>query len=124
MPATAERLFRAWLDSDEHSQFTGSPADIAPVVGGAFTAWDGYISGTTLAIEPHRRIVQSWRTTDFPPDSPDSRLEIIFEQTSKQTKVTLLHTNMPDGQGAGYDQGWTDYYFTPMQEYFAPEDNL
>jgi activator of HSP90 ATPase len=120
--ASAERIYHAWLDSDEHGHFTGSPAEVDPVVGGQFCAWDGYISGVTLELEPHRRIVQAWRTTDFPPGSPDSRLEILLKQTGENTKVTLIHTNIPDGQGKDYEQGWIDYYFAPMQEYFAPED--
>jgi uncharacterized protein YndB with AHSA1/START domain len=122
LPASAERLYRAWMDSNEHAGFTGSPADIDPVVGRAFSAWDGYISGVTLELQPYRRIVQSWRTTDFPHGSPDSRLEILFTERGAETELRLIHTNIPDGQGAGYEQGWIDYYFTPMQEYFAPED--
>ena len=120
--ASAERLYHAWLDSDEHGHFTGSPAEIEPRPGGAFSAWDGYIRGTTLEMEPHRRIVQAWRTTDFPEDSPDSRLEVLFTPVKSGTEITLMHSRMPDGQGDGYEQGWIDYYFTPMQEYFAPDE--
>ena len=51
LPATAQEVFTAWLDSQAHSQFTGSTAVIDPAAGGSFTAWDGYIWGTTLEIE-------------------------------------------------------------------------
>ncbi len=66
-----KRLYRAWLDSEEHGAFTGGEAEIDPVPGGAFSAWDGYISGTTLVLDPPRRIEQAWRTIDFPPDAPE-----------------------------------------------------
>ena len=122
LPTSAESVYHAWLDSDEHSHFTGSPAQIDPAVGGSFTAWDGYISGVTLELEPHHRIVQAWRTTDFPKDSPDSRLELILDEVKDGTKVTLIHTNIPDGQGDEYKQGWEDWYFAPMQVYFRPDD--
>jgi uncharacterized protein YndB with AHSA1/START domain len=117
-----ERVYRAWLDGDEHGHFTGSPAEIAPRAGGAFKAWDGYIEGTTLELEPFHRIVQAWRTTDFPDGAPDSRLEVLLKEVKDGTEITLVHTNIPDGQGKGYEQGWIDYYFTPMAEYFAPEE--
>jgi hypothetical protein len=39
-------LYNAWLSSADHTKFTGSAADIDPSIGGKFTAWDGYISGT------------------------------------------------------------------------------
>ena len=72
LPAPPEKVFRAWLSSEGHTAMTGSPARIEPRVGGAFTAWDGYISGRTAALKPYTRIVQDWRTTEFPDGSPDS----------------------------------------------------
>jgi activator of HSP90 ATPase len=86
---------------------------------GAFTAWDGYIRGKTLEIEPHSRIVQAWRTSEFPDDSPDSRVEILLEEDSNGAKITLVHTDIPNEQGDGYKQGWEDFYFTPMRAYFS-----
>jgi hypothetical protein len=40
---SAERLYSAWLDGEQHAAFTGSPATVDPQVGGAFSAWEGYI---------------------------------------------------------------------------------
>jgi activator of HSP90 ATPase len=116
---TAERIYRAWLDSKEHGDFTGGEAEIDPQIGGRFTAWDGYIQGTNLILEPGRRIVQAWRTTEFPIGSPDSRLELVLEDNPEGVRVTLLHSDIPDGQGEDYRQGWDDHYFKPMLGYFS-----
>ncbi len=118
VPATPERIYRAWLASQEHSAMTSGKANVDPKVGGKFTAWDDYIQGMTIELEPYRRIVQSWRTTEFPNDSPDSRLEVLLEAAKGGTRVTLVHTNIPNGQGEEYKQGWRDYYFKPMKAYF------
>ncbi len=118
LPVSPERVFRAWLDSYEHSRFTGSPARIDPQEGGAFTAWDGYILGQTLVKSPFSRIVQSWRTTEFPPGSPDSRVEIVLEPTCLGCQLTLTQTGIPEGQARMYMQGWEEYYFRPMLNYF------
>ncbi len=118
MPTDPADVYDAWLASDRHAAMTGDPATIDPRVGGAFEAGDGYISGTTLELEPARRIVQSWRTTEFGPGDPDSRIEVLFEPVAEGTKVTIHHTAIPDGQ-TGYEQGWRDFYFAPMREYFA-----
>jgi len=99
--------------------FTGGGAVIDPAVGGKFTAWDGYIEGKTKELQPYKRIVQSWRTTNFPASSPDSELEVFFETVEGGTKITLRHSNIPTGQGQDYKQGWKDHYFTPMKEYFS-----
>ena len=118
LPVRQKNLYEAWLDSDKHSAFTGSPAVIDKRVGGTFTAWDGYISGTTITVEPFSRIIQTWRTTEFPDDAPDSEIEVVFEEVPEGTKITLIHTDIPDGQGEAYRKGWIDFYFTPMKQYF------
>lgn len=118
-PTDAKTLLEGWLDSATHSAFTGGQGTkISPKVGGKFSAWDGYIFGTTMELEPYRRIVQSWRTTEFLVDAPDSHLEILFEEKKKDTRITLIHTQLPVDQVDDYLQGWKDYYFKPMGEYY------
>jgi activator of HSP90 ATPase len=63
--------------------------------------------------------VQAWRTTEFPKGSPDSRVEIILETIDGGTKLTLLHSNIPEGQADDYKKGWQEFYFDPMKEYFG-----
>lgn len=119
LPVQKEVLFRAWLDSAEHSSFTGSEAVIDPSVGGSFTAWQEYISGTTLEMDNPNRILQSWRTTEFDDSDADSKLEILFESNTKGTRLTINHSDIPDGQGDMYREGWEEYYFKPMLDYFS-----
>ena len=121
IPATPERIYKAWLSTAGHSKMTGSPAKVAPGGRGKFTAWDGYISGQTLERKPFARIVQAWRTTDFPEASPDSRVEINLEPVRGGTQVTIVHSEFPEGQADDYKQGWQDYYFQPMKEYFQKQ---
>jgi activator of HSP90 ATPase len=113
-----EDVYRSWLDSKAHGLFTGSKAVIDPQVNGKFTAWDGYISGRNLILEPYRRIVQSWRTSDFPEGCADSCLELIFEDHEHGTKLNLIHTDIPSGQAGEYEEGWKEYYFKGMKEFF------
>src|SRR5688572_19322960 len=119
IPAEPSDIYRTWLSSEGHAAMTGNPAKVDGKVGGKFKAWDGYIFGSTIELERDQRIVQAWRTTEFPDDAPDSRLEILFEEAPKGTKITLIHSNMPVDQADSYRQGWDDYYFKPMKEYFA-----
>jgi uncharacterized protein YndB with AHSA1/START domain len=118
LPASPAAIHKAWLDAEEHSAFTGALAAVEPGIGGRFTAWDGYISGTTVEVDPGKRIVQRWRTTEFPEGSPDSIVEITFEAVEGGTRVSLDHREIPDGQGPSYEKGWEDFYFKPMREYF------
>ncbi len=119
IPGLPERIYAAWLDSAGHAAFTGGEAKVDPSIGGKFTAWDGYIHGRTVDVLHGRRIVQTWRTKEFPHSAPDSRLEVQFEFVDGGTRVTILHSNIPEGQGERYKKGWVDHYFTPMREYFG-----
>lgn len=118
LPASPEQIYRDWLSSTGHTAFTGSPAEVDPAVGGRFTAWDGYIAGTNIELEPYRRILQAWRTSEFPTGSPDSQLEVLLEAVEGGTRLTINHSHIPEGQGAMYAQGWQDFYFTPMRAYY------
>jgi uncharacterized protein YndB with AHSA1/START domain len=120
LPTTADRVYAAWLDGGEHSRMTGGLATVDPRVGGRHTAWDGYIEGEILSLEPGRRIVQSWRSTEFPPDHAPSQLEIVLREVPGGCEVTLLHTEIPEGQGDRYEEGWASHYFVPMKKHFAP----
>ena len=33
--------------------------------------------------------------------------------------ITIIHGEIPEGQGAQYEKGWRDHYLAPMQKYFA-----
>ena len=116
--ATPEAVYNAWLDGDLHSEMTGGPATGEAKVGSEYTAWGGYIWGKNLEFKPHREIVQSWRTSEFPEDDEDSHLIVRLTPISGGTEVTLIHTNIPEGQ-TQYIKGWEDHYFTPMAAYFG-----
>jgi activator of HSP90 ATPase len=120
IPARPPQIYQAWLSSDGHRDITGgADAEISPQEGADFTAWDGYISGKNLKLEPDRRIVQSWRTSQFTDTDPDSQIEVMLEQTPEGTRVTLHHTNVPGGHTSYRDGGWQDHYFEPMKAFFA-----
>jgi activator of HSP90 ATPase len=124
--ASAKEIYKAWLTTKGHTAMTGSPAKVDAAIKGSFTAWDGYIWGIFLEFEENKRIVQAWRTGEFPEEAEDSHVEILLEEIASTgerrlatTKVTLIHTNIPEGQAQNYMQGWEDFYFKPMKEYFG-----
>lgn len=119
LATTPEDAYDAWLSSKRHAAMTGSAATSEKRKGGSYTAWDGYISGKHLELDPGKRILQTWRTTEFPGDAPDSRLEVRFSTATRGTKLTLLQSGIPDGQGEMYAEGWQEKYFEPMFDYFG-----
>jgi activator of HSP90 ATPase len=123
-PVSAKKLYDSWLNSNSHSSFTSGKAQIVPRNGSHFSIQDGYITGTNLILQPYGRIVQNWRTTDFPEGAPDSRLEILFEKHNGGTKLTIIHTQLPNGEEKKYEKGWKEYYLKPMKKYFQKTKGL
>jgi len=118
IPAAPDEVYGALIDEKKHSEFTGSKATCDPRVGGKLTAWDGYISGKNLELEKGKRIVQEWVTTEWPEGYPPSRLELTFEKTEKGTEISMVHSGVPEEQAADIKQGWIDFYWKPLKDYF------
>lgn len=116
---TPEQLYSDWLSSEGHQQITGGAAHCSNEPGVPFTAWDGYIEGVNLELETNKRIVQSWRTSEFSTEEEDSQIEILLEATDGGVTFTLNHSNIPAGDGEKYKQGWEEHYLAPMQEYYV-----
>lgn len=113
-----EQIYSTWLNSEGHSKMTGGFASISDGIGDKFTAWDGYIEGTNLELEPNKRILQSWRTSEFEESEEDSQIEILLKEINGRTELTLIHTNLSES-GEQYKEGWDNNYFQPMKEYFS-----
>ena len=118
IPALPEEIYDAYLDPKKQSEFTGSKATGNAKVGAKFTAWDEYISGRTLELEKGKRIVQEWVTTEWPEDYPPSKLELRFKERDGKTELTMIHSDVPVDQKNELEQGWTDFYWKPLKEYF------
>lgn len=117
-PVSAQKIYQMWLDSKGHSEMTGGEAECSSMEGDSFTAWDGYITGKNVELQPNRLIVQTWRTSEFSENDEDSLVSIELIETSEgSTEFNLHHTNIPQGQ-TQYNHGWIDFYFIPMTEYF------
>ena len=118
--AEPQRVFSAWLDPKEHATFTGGgEAVVEPWNGGRFIAWDGYIHGILLGVDTGVRIVQTWRTSEFPPEARDSRVTVEFDAVRGGTRVRIRHSDLPPSQVKRYEKGWIEHYLKPLVRYFA-----
>ena len=119
IPASPREVYLAWVTSRIHAAVTGSAATGSARVGGRFTAYGGYITGVHRELVPGKRIVQEWRTTEWPAGAAPSRLHITLATARGGTALRMVHSNVPASQADSYRQGWIDYYWTPLQEYFG-----
>ena len=119
IPASPKEVYDAYTDPKKHSAFTESKATGKPVVGGKFTAWDGYIFGKYLELDDGKRVVQEWSSTDFPKGYGPSRLELSFNKVPKGTELVMVHSNIPEEQADETADGWVEWYWDPLKKYFS-----
>ncbi len=116
--ATPEEVYDAYLDEHKHAQFTGAIASCERFVGGIFSAWNGYITGKNVALENGRRIVQEWKTSEWPEGYGPSLLEFTFQRKKNGTEVRMTQSNVPREQAKYYQRGWSDFYWNPLKKFF------
>lgn len=116
LPAPAERLFEAYLDPAQHAAFTGHPVKIGVQRGAKFEAFSGQLSGEILHVVAPRLIVQSWRSTKFREEDPDSTLILNFTPEGEQGRIDLVHLDVPDHDVEGVIEGWGKHYWTLWNE--------
>ena len=120
IPASPEAVYDAWLSTERHAQMTGGGARIDPQVGGSHSAWGDYIAGKTLELVPGARIVQSWRTLEFPAGAATRRSTVTLEAGGRShARITIAHTDIPEGQGTSTRAAGTTTTSRPMAAYFS-----
>jgi activator of HSP90 ATPase len=103
------------MDSKKHSALTGSQVKVSRIVGGAFSIYDGEIEGINLELIPDKKIVQSWRYSDWP-ESHLSEVTFLLSEESGNTHLDFTQLRVPDEHYQDIREGWQDYYWTPMKD--------
>lgn len=109
IPAAPEEVYDAFMDEAKHADFTGAKAKIENKVGGKFEVWDGYGSGKNIELVQGKKIVQTWRASDWPKDQ-ESSITLRLEKKDGQTELEFSQENIPDDFADEVKQGWQDYY--------------
>lgn len=116
--ASANDIYDALMDETQHTAFTESQAHIDATLGGAMDAYDGYITGRFLELEPNARIVQIWRAEeDGWPEEHFSTLTITLTPRHNGTAIGLLQTDVPEHLSRSIAEGWKEYYWKPLRKY-------
>ena len=115
LKASPHEVYEALMDSRKHTAFTGDKAKISSKVGGTFTAGDGYASGKNAELIPDKKIIQSWRGSDWP-EGHYSKVTYSLKKVKSGTRLTFRQSGVPEKHYKDIHQGWRDYYWKPMRE--------
>jgi activator of HSP90 ATPase len=117
-PVAPHRIYEALLDSKQFGAFSGVPAEINREPGGAFSLFDGQITGRNVELVPDRRIVQAWRAASWP-EGVYSIVRFELQAQGGGTRMIFDHTGFPAKLRDSLASGWKEHYFGPLKKYFG-----
>jgi len=118
LPGHPDAVYAALMDSARHAAFTGAPADIGDGAGAAFSAYGGKVHGVNIELVPGSRIVQAWRSADWPAGT-FSLIRFDLEAVGSKTRLRFEHDAMPEGAAAHLDGGWKQMYWSKLEAYLG-----
>jgi activator of HSP90 ATPase len=109
-------VYEAMMDSKKTTTFTGERAVISREVGGKVSVFDGYVEGTNETLLPDKKIVQRWRSSDWP-DGHYSTVTFELKKVPKGTKLSFTQTEVPEDDYQSKSKGWVEYYWSKMKAF-------
>lgn len=121
---SAARAYAAWLSEKDHKAMVADHPDCKfdVKVGGKWQV--GSLEGVFKELgEDNFKIVMDWRYVEGW-DGPYSNLTLEFKDIEEgRCELHLSHENLPKDLEEEVKEGWKDYYFDSMDEYFEEMAN-
>jgi activator of HSP90 ATPase len=117
--ASPAAIYKILTDVRDFARMTGGrAATIASEAGGAFSMFDGHITGRHVELVPGKRIVQAWRAKDWP-EGHYSITRFDLTPDGAVTKLTFDQSGHPDEHTDHLTSGWVKMYWEPMKAMLA-----
>lgn len=118
LSATPEQIYRALMNSSEHSQVTGAPAEVSADEGGTCSWHGGHVTGRNVELVPNKRIVQAWRVQAWD-EGVYSLIRYELAAADGATRIVFEQSGHPDGTAEHLESGWHERYWKPLEAYLA-----
>jgi len=113
--AEPEEVYNALVKPLAISLWTGQPAKMEEKPGTEFSLFNGDIYGMNLEFESAKKIVQEWY---FGEQEEPSIVTILLHEHKTSTNIELTHTNIPNEAYDDIVNGWDNYYFEGLRDFF------
>ena len=117
--ASPAAVYEVLTSSGAFARMTGGrAAEISPEAGGAASMFDGDIRARNVELVPARRVVQAWRSKNWPEGVHSIvRFELTPEGTG--TKLVFDQAGHPEEAQELLEGGWAQMYWQPMKAMLA-----
>ena len=117
LPAAPKKVYAALMEEKQHAAFTENAAKISKKAGGAFSCYDGYVTGLNVELVPGKRIVQAWRAQDWPKGTFSLVTFGFAPAAGGKTRLTFTHLGVPASDYKDKCEGWRTYYWGPLKAF-------
>lgn len=114
--ASPRAVYETLMDSRKHAAFSGMPARIDRRPGGRFATYGSYLEGVTTEIVPNRKIVQFWRSRNWPPFYY-SIVTFALTPVRGGTRLRFTQQGVPNNDYRAKRSGWISQYWKKMKAY-------
>ncbi|KAJ2355014.1 Co-chaperone [Coemansia erecta] len=111
-------LYATLTDPQRVAVWTRAKPEIKPEVNAKFQLFGGHIEGEFTALEPGKRIEQTWRVATWPAGH-FSKVTIELEQLSNSTRLSLKQTGVPLNEEDATKANWERYYWNSIKGSFG-----
>lgn len=111
-------VFTALLNAAQHSKITETTCTIEPSEKSHFNLLNGKVKGKIIELFPYKRMLISWRHTEFESNDKDSSVEFVFVYKDENTLLTITHSQIPDEWSDRIKEIWKKSYFKNLKTLF------
>jgi uncharacterized protein YndB with AHSA1/START domain len=106
---TEQRAMFAWLGERIAVQVDAR-------VGGSLALFGGEITGRYSQVEPPKRLVHTWRTTQWPAEAPDAIITWELAPDGQGTQLTMTQQPFPsEEERQSHEERWDALFLKPMK---------
>ena len=111
-------VYSLWIDPPQQGLITEAFAKINPTRNGSYELWGGVVRGKFIHLDAPRKIIQTWRTSEFTPQQPSTKLTLNFKPHRQGTRLLITHENIPPEFLSQFQFAWKEFYFPRLKKHF------
>lgn len=109
-------VYKMLASSESQTQWSGKKAKISKKTGGVFSLYNGDFTGLNVELVPGKRIVQAWRSKEFPEGIFSMVTFNLVSRKATSTELILTHRGVPKELIPGIEEVWRKLYWDKMRK--------
>lgn len=117
--ASPDKVFEALTDGAVMKKWGGN-GKVSEKEDGDVEMFDGWIKGKTLIYKPGKKLAYTWKPSEWEKKAPASEVQYTLNAHKAGTEILLEQKGFPsDEEMVKHKDGWIDYVFEPLNDYFT-----